>query len=49
MGDVRSVTIFNPFRVRQVVVAKDFFGRELATHEGLQITPAMVKNYIQKT
>jgi hypothetical protein len=48
-GDVASVTIFNPVRVRHAILAKNFFGRELYTHDGgEQVTPAMVKKYIQK-
>jgi hypothetical protein len=47
-GDISSVTIFNPFRVRHTIKAEDFFGRKLDTHGGEQVTPAMVKKYIQK-
>jgi hypothetical protein len=47
-GDIASVTIFNPVRVRYAILAKDFFGRELDTHGGEQVTPVMVKKYIQK-
>jgi hypothetical protein len=47
-GDITSITVFSPIRVRHAILAKDFFGRELATHENPQVTPAMVKKYIQK-
>lgn len=47
-GDIASVTIFSPIRVRHAILAKDFFGYVPDTHGGEIITPSMVKKYIQK-